>query len=690
AKSQVELSLETRWPGGEAHAQHQGREPLPFNIGDQPLLVHWDDHPSRVRVEFGSQSWPLELPGRINPKQGKEVFTVRAVVTPDFDKLVRPEQLCEGRFSPKRIEPGTPFRIGRDDEADLTICQQQVAMQHCLVVRHPRRSEEFWVIDLLSQPGTFVNGQRVLTQQLQHGDFLQVGTYGWRLSASDGFLLPEKPITGGELLWDEVTVPQRLENFSESLCPGELTAIVGPSGAGKSTLVKTVIKQGLVSQGGIKFDQCDTDQERVTFRQRLGYVSQQQVLHRQLKVRQAIAFAYRFRKGQPPEAYRVDRVLRSVDLPPHRWTAPIKKLSGGEQKRVQVAAQLIVEPALFLLDEPTSGLDPQRAESLIRLLRTLCYRGGTVAVVTHDERSEWFDRTITLEKGKKGGRLASVQLAADDSRDEGEQAFDQQVDAGALQAVDKVPDEKPNIDNEAYDSAAELSQRQLLRTNPTPRQLFEVCASREWQLMRGDWLWRIVLPLLVVPGLFAVALHLAVPATNLSLLGFLSVISTIWMGASLGLLAIVDERHIVEHERLLYLKIAPYLTAKTLILWVCSLWQVSVFFGLLCCLRRITESSFDMLKSPKSCLGCLMILGCASVGLGLLLSAVSGLSRHRANFLLPLVMIGQIVFSVQVADGNSTFLAAYKRFSPISQEAVAAQTTPTAKAQTTEAATAQT
>lgn len=120
------------------------------------------------------------------------------------------------------------------------------------------------------------------------------------------------------------------------------------------------------------------------------------------------------------------------------------------------------------------------------------------------------------------------------------------------------------------------------------------------------------------------------------------------MGASLSLMSVVGERVIIEHERKLFLIPDAYLSAKTSWLFLRSLIQTSVFFGSLTALLQLTEKT-GFWQGPLVLL-ILWLTGWTSVCMGLLVSVACGYRRVAANFVMPLVMIAQIVFSVQVAD----------------------------------------
>lgn len=171
-----------------------------------------------------------------------------------------------------------------------------------------------------------------------------------------------------------------LKMVNLTLHAGEMCALIGPSGAGKSTLIKALLglrdpDEGSVRMGSLSLAKLGP----------VGYVPQDDALHRGLTVRSELAYAAELRMpGTSVEERqsRIAEVLAQVDLV-DRAQIRIRRLSGGQRKRVSLALELLTGPPLLILDEPTSGLDPGLEARTMTLLSQVAGTGRIVLVATH-------------------------------------------------------------------------------------------------------------------------------------------------------------------------------------------------------------------------------------------------------------------------------------------------------------------
>ncbi len=172
-----------------------------------------------------------------------------------------------------------------------------------------------------------------------------------------------------------------LRDVNLSLDPGCLVALAGPSGAGKSTILAML--GGLVAPTlGHVTHRLEPD--RWGDERHLGYVPQDDIVPLDLTVDRVVGSAASLVLPGSSETRgrRVDEVIAAMGLT-HRRQSVVRRLSGGERKRVSVAVELLATPRLFLLDEPTSGLDPAASTALLARLRGIASDGSTVVVTTH-------------------------------------------------------------------------------------------------------------------------------------------------------------------------------------------------------------------------------------------------------------------------------------------------------------------
>lgn len=200
-----------------------------------------------------------------------------------------------------------------------------------------------------------------------------------------------------------------LNNISFTEVSGRLVGIMGSSGAGKSTLLNvlngsTSPTSGTVLINGINIYGNDKSIEGI-----IGHVSQDDLLIEELSVFQNLYYNAKLCFDDYTEEKlieTVNRVLRNLglyDIKDIQVGSPLnKKISGGQRKRLNIALELIREPAVLFLDEPTSGLSSRDSENIMDLLKELSLKGKLVFVVIHQPSSEifkMFDKLLILDTG---------------------------------------------------------------------------------------------------------------------------------------------------------------------------------------------------------------------------------------------------------------------------------------------------
>ncbi|WP_083090427.1 ATP-binding cassette domain-containing protein [Actinomyces vulturis] len=307
--------------------------------------------------------------------------------------------------------------IGRAPDNALVIDDPLISKHHARIDLTP---QGITVTDLGSTNGIYLGRDRVphvlVTQPVMIGmgsSFVAISPDGLcqvQVAAGNGGELVAKDLRfevkasgGGNL--------RLLDDISFSLPGNELLAVVGPSGAGKSTLLKALTGEQKAQHGQVLFDGLDVYEHYPVMRNKIGVVPQNDVIHSALTVSQTMNYAaeLRFPKDvtKAEREARIREVLEDLDLTDH-INKPVKKLSGGQRKRVSTAIELLTRPSLLFLDEPTSGLDPQLDRDVMDLLATLAHgtrpgdSGRTVMVVTHNENHiDRADKVLILAAGGK-------------------------------------------------------------------------------------------------------------------------------------------------------------------------------------------------------------------------------------------------------------------------------------------------
>ena len=278
--------------------------------------------------------------------------------------------------------------IGRSGNM-IELDNPQVSRRHATI---EARNQHHVLRDIGSTNGTFVNGRQVSEHELRAGDIIQIGAFKF---VYDGRTLAEYDQRGAlridaNNLWREVAIGNRrrviLHDVSLTIAPREFVAIVGGSGAGKSTLLNALSGLTPADRGEVLVNGDRLYANLNAYRTMIGYVPQEDILHRALPAGDALTFVAQLRLPADMAAaevtQRINRVLDDVEMAAQRDT-PIERLSGGQRKRVSIAAELLADPSLFFLDEPTSGLDPGLEKKLMYTLRRIADSGRTVVLVTH-------------------------------------------------------------------------------------------------------------------------------------------------------------------------------------------------------------------------------------------------------------------------------------------------------------------
>ena len=187
------------------------------------------------------------------------------------------------------------------------------------------------------------------------------------------------------------TVVRALDGVDLPIWEGEFTAILGPSGSGKSTLMHLLGFLDQASGGEMYFDGENVsgigpNQRAMIRADKIGFVFQTFNLLPRLSVLENVLLPTSY--SRTPQLRVRDRARTALDrvgMADRAGHRP-SQLSGGQRQRVAIARALMNEPRLILADEPTGNLDSTTARSILDLFKELNAQGGTVLIVTHDEK----------------------------------------------------------------------------------------------------------------------------------------------------------------------------------------------------------------------------------------------------------------------------------------------------------------
>ncbi len=184
---------------------------------------------------------------------------------------------------------------------------------------------------------------------------------------------------------------------------GEIFGFLGPNGGGKSTTFKILSTLFSCKPGQVKVFGLDLAKDKIAIRRKMGIVFQSPALDKKLRVRENLehqGHLYGLSGGELKS--RIDRDLTRLNLG-DRAMDKVESLSGGLQRRVELAKALLSDPELMILDEPSTGLDPAaRREFWDHLEELRKSQGMTVLVTTHYlEEADRCDRLLILDQGLK-------------------------------------------------------------------------------------------------------------------------------------------------------------------------------------------------------------------------------------------------------------------------------------------------
>jgi ABC-2 type transport system ATP-binding protein len=193
---------------------------------------------------------------------------------------------------------------------------------------------------------------------------------------------------------------------------GEIVAVLGPNGAGKTTILEILEGHRRRDAGEVSVLGFDPELSPRALRERIGIVPQETAVEPVLTVQETIElYSAAYPRPRP-----VDEVIGLVELE-GRLGARVSSLSGGEQRRLDLAIGIVGDPELLFLDEPTTGFDPSARRRSWELIRRLGSLGKTILLTTHymEEAQRLADRVVVIDAGLIVADSTPDTLSADGS-----------------------------------------------------------------------------------------------------------------------------------------------------------------------------------------------------------------------------------------------------------------------------------
>ncbi|MFZ0523418.1 MAG: FHA domain-containing protein [Candidatus Acidiferrales bacterium] len=578
--------------------------------------------------------------------------------------------------------------LGRDPQCDQPLDSPMISWHHAQITR---TREGTFVEDLDSLNGTFVNGARI-TSKIKIAPGHEIGLATFRFQLREGGSLERREnrgnvsIEAADIVVNAPDGTRLLDPISLTVYPSELVALMGPAGSGKTTLLKALNGYTPPASGKVLFNGSNLYQFYDLFRQQMGYVPQDDIVHPQLTVREALYFSAKFRTDLSDTEIekRIDTILDELGLRDRKNSligSPERKvLSGGQRKRVNIAMELITDTPVLFLDEPTSGLSSYDAEGVVELLKRLAREGKTIITTIHQPSTaifRKFDDLIMISRDPGGaGAMAffgpafpdSIQFfrprpAEETAAADGHDLSPEMLLTGLSTAP--TPEWCGRFAKSQYhkqfikDRAGKIPESGG-QSQAAPQRRFTL---KQWlQLVRRNLILKVrdraqLVILLLQAPLFALLIVLIfgvlkdspnmnvprfIPSIasakifgelghNIAEIEFLMVVAAIWFGCNNAARDIVGEWTVYQRERMVNLKLPSYAFSKFAVLCALCVFQCLLLLGIVyffCHLKGNFLQTATVLTLSS-------LVGAA---LGLAISARSS-TNESAIALLPIVLL---------------------------------------------------
>jgi ABC-type multidrug transport system ATPase subunit/ABC-type multidrug transport system permease subunit len=533
--------------------------------------------------------------------------------------------------------------LGRDAGCDVVLNYGFISREHASI---RKKGENNYVItDLGSLNGTYVNGKRIKKAEFTGEDDIYLGKLRLSLRGHMRDLSNEVAIRAERIVKRFSNDKIGLHETTFEVPAKSLMAIMGPSGCGKSTLLKALNGDSPVTSGKVYICGLELNQNFDLIKNLIGYVPQDDIVHRELTVEESLRYAAKLRLNHVSDAQieeKIDSVLKILNIQSIK-SQLVSKISGGQRKRVSIAVELLNDPTILFLDEPTSPLDPETIENFLRSMQDLAKNGTTVIMVTHKpEDLEYMQSVIFMAEG---GHLVYYDKANRDAYlnyfgvTKTPEIYSNLVDKGAPVWITKYKNlnpSKPNTD----------SRPQAPKSSPDVNYFAQYywLTRRYFNIKLND---KVNSRIMVAQAPIIAFLILLIFSKLTISVPFLLTISALWFGVNNAVREIVAELPIYKRERMFNQGIIPYVLSKITVLATfaavqCLIFVVMMYLWFSSCKSGATDCV--TWNNPAMTFIWMLFISVVGTLMGLLLSSIVA-TTEKVMSLVPIVLIPQLMLA---------------------------------------------
>jgi len=524
--------------------------------------------------------------------------------------------------------------LGRAETCDVVVDNSQISRAHAKITTV---GGKYFIEDLGSMNGTFVNGIRLNGKSpLGSTDTIILGRIRFTLGGKVIDISKEIAIKTVGLVKKFSNGKIGLHECNIEIPSNSLLAVMGPSGCGKSTLLKALNGESPGSSGAVYIGGQELNQYFDYLKMQIGYVPQDDIVHRELTVDESLWYAGKLRLPHFTEAQlrsKINQVLEELNIA-HIRSNLVSDISGGQRKRVSIAVEILTDPLILFLDEPTSPLDPQTIEDFLMILKKLSQKGTTVIMVTHKpEDLAYMDQVIFMAEG---GHICYYGKT------------NEYLNFFGVSDTVKV---YSLLVKENKDKWVAKFNSKPANTIPNAKSARIFKNSKVDYFSQYYWLTRRYLnikfndkanSLIMVAQAPFIAAIICILFTSISQgLPFLMAIASLWLGANNAAREIVSEHAIFKRERMFNQGILTYMFSKITVLMMFSTIQSFLFVGILYLNFSGTTPEFN---DPINASLWMIFISLVATLMGLLLSATVS-TAEKVMSLVPIALIPQIMLA---------------------------------------------